>query len=392
MVHRKFKVGVFVLEGLNSFATAYYFNYVFFLLKKDFGLGNLERLSFCAANGFIYMLCAWYGGRFGQRRGYLGALELGFAAMAIAMGLGGFAHTIAGQIASMVLWTVGMCFTWPNLEALASEGESREGLKQMVGIYNLVWAALAAVAFFVGGALNEVLGWSSMFWLPAVMHLTQLIIVRWLRAQPAPQETTAVDTSANGGGSEHVRPEVARAFQRMAWLANPFAYVAINAAIPLIPEVAGRFELSTMYAGFFCSAWLFGRLGTFLLLWLWPNWHYRFGWLAGAYALLIVSFAAILLVPNPWLVLLAQALFGWGIGLIYYSSLFYSMDASDTKAEHGGVHESAIGLGIFAGPAVGALAVKLWPQHPHASAWSVSVVLLAGAAGLLWFRRGAGKS
>jgi hypothetical protein len=69
--------------------------------------------------------------------------------------------------------------------------------------------------------------------------------------------------------------------------------------------------------------------------------------------------------------------------LIYYSSLFYSMDAGDTKGVHGGIHEAAIGLGSFAGPAVGAASLAFLPQVANAGAWAVSGLLLCGLAGLL---------
>src|ERR1019366_5429593 len=108
-----------------------------------------------------------------------------------------------------------------------------------------------------------------------------------------------------------------------------------------------------MFAGFACSLWGFARLATFFALWFWTGWHYRFRWLVTAFALLIASFAVILAAPKLWVGLGAQIFFGISIGLIYYSSLFYSMDTSETKGEHGGIHEAAIGVGNFIGPGVG---------------------------------------
>jgi len=83
---------------------------------------------------------------------------------------------------------------------------------------------------------------------------------------------------------------------------------------------------------------------------------------------------------------MAQVFFGAAIGLIYYSSLFYSMDASDTKSEHGGIHEAAIGIGNCLGPAAGATALWLAPQNPSTGAWAVTGLLLTGLGGLLWRR------
>src|SRR6185503_20347508 len=98
---------------------------------------------------------------------------------------------------------------------------------------------------------------------------------------------------------------------------------------------------------------------------LWPGWHYRFRWLAAAYVTMTSSFVTLLLAPNLWLVIAAQIAFGLALGLIYYSSLYYSMDVGETKGEHGGFHEAMIGLGSCAGPAVGAASLYFAPGNPH---------------------------
>ena len=84
---------------------------------------------------------------------------------------------------------------------------------------------------------------------------------------------------------------------------------------------------------------------------------------------------------------MAQIFFGLATGLIYYSSLFYSMDVGEASSEHGGLHEAFIGAGIFLGPATGAAALTFAPQSANASTWAVSGLLLIGLGGLLWLRR-----
>jgi predicted MFS family arabinose efflux permease len=164
----------------------------------------------------------------------------------------------------------------------------------------------------------------------------------------------------------------------LAWIANPFSYVAIYTILPLIPELAQRLGLSPTETGWFCSVWLFARLAAFGLLWRWDGWHYRFGYLNGAFLLLIVSFAAMLLAPALWILIVAQVAFGLAAGLIYYSSLFYSMDRGEAKAYQGGLHEAAIGAGSFAGPALGAVALHLFPRQLFAGAAAVSALLVVG--------------
>jgi len=68
------------------------------------------------------------------------------------------------------------------------------------------------------------------------------------------------------------------------------------------------------------------------------------------------------------------------------------MDASDTKSEHGGIHEAAIGAGNFFGPAVGAVSLQFAAQNANAGAYAVSALLLCGLGGLvaIW-KTGRGK-
>ena len=382
MTLRQLKSGYFVIEGLNAAATAYYFFYLFFYLQKNFGFGNLGNLTCSALNGFIYMFAAWYGGKFARRRGYYTSLTLGFSVMSAALFTGLMWNSVTGQFLVMAVWTIGVCFTWPTLQALISENVSSDRLPRMVGIYNVVWAGSGALSYFFGGVLFEKLGQKSLFWLPLTVHLSQLLLLRWLFWKSRSLAPARLESGLNPPRSLEpavVPPSIpAENFLRMAWAANPFAYIAINTVVAVIPELAQRLHLSPTLAGFSCSLWFFVRLAMFVVLWHWTGWHYHFAWLVGAFVALVLSFTALLLIPRFWVLIAAQILFGGAVGLIYYSSLFYSMDLGESKSEHGGFHEAAIGLGIFLGPAVGAAALRLLPQQPNSGAWAVSGLLLLG--------------
>ena len=391
MFSRRLKTGYFILEGLNSFATVYYFYYFYFFMQTRFGYGNQANLLLAALNGAIYAVMAWQGGNFAQRFGYFAALKTGFSIMVVALAIGSQLHTATGHIVVMSVTVVGMCFTWPTLEALVSEGETRAGVQRMVGIYNLTWAGTGAVAYFSGGAMLEKLGPSSMFYVPAAIVVIQLGLTLWLESQSRQEASARVTTPTSSAPDAHPHPAArTKVFLRLAWLANPFAYIAINTIIAVIPGVAKRLELSTMVAGFCGSLWCFARVGAFLVLWHWDGWHYRFRWLLVSYVVMIAAFAAILTASNLALLVLAQIIFGGVIGLIYYSSLYYSMDLGDTKGEHGGIHEAAIGLGNLAGPAVAAASLFFLPQYANSGTVAVSGLLLLGLGGLLaiW-RKGA---
>jgi MFS family permease len=377
----RFKAGVFVLEWLNAFATSLYFNYLFFYLHKEYGFSTFQNLLFCALNGFVYTFSAWYAGKFGQKRGYMVALTVGFVTMAAALMTQGFVGKVQLHLALMITWTLGMTFTWPNLEALVAEREQAGRLPKLIGIYNVTWASGTAVAYFVGGAIIEKAGWRAMFWIPAGLHVLQLVLAsflapRWHRIEREIQVSHEAASQAR-------HPEAAL-FLKMAWLANPFAYIAMNAAIPMIPDLAERLRLSPRLAGYFCSIWFFSRMVTFAILALWPGWHYRFRWLISSYVGVIFCFCGMLLLNSLWAVILVQVAFGWCVGLIYYSSLYYSMDVGEEKGSHGGMHEAAIGTGIFGGPAIGALSAYMFPERPASSVWGVALVLCAGFIGLIF--------
>jgi len=389
MIHREFKLGVFVIEGLNSFATTYYFYYFYFFMQKQFGFGDKANLVLAALNGFVCMFAAWWGGRFAQRAGYFTALKLGFGIMGLALLIGAQCASPRVHIAVMAVTVIGMSLTWATLEALVSEGERPDRLPQNIGIYNVVWAGTGALAYFTGGAMLDRLGLQSLFYVPAVMFLGQLAGTFWLertrRFEPVGGPT---DQASVGELGLNPRPIArAKAFLRMAWFANPFAYIAINTLIAVMPGLSTRLGLSTTLAGFCGSVWCFARLGAFAALWVWPGWHYRFRWLLSSYLALILSFAVMLTVPNLAVLVTAQLLFGLALGLIYYSSLYYSMDVGETKGEHGGIHEAVIGLGNFAGPAVGAASLHFLSQSPNSGTVAVSALLLCGLAGLVAIRQ-----
>lgn len=380
MTFAAFKRNIFILEGLNGFASSLYFNFIFFYLRDHFGFGPKGNLFFCAANGFLYTFGAYYGGKFAQKRGYLTALRTGCAILVVSQIFAFFSASVAAHSAAMVIWTLGVCLTWPSLEALTSEGESSTTLPRKIGIYNVVWSIAFAAGLFLGGMIIDALGWKSMFIIPAAIHALQVVLIGNLK--PA-ERTPHAEVKRHEADQNRTK-----AFLRMAWLANPFAYIAMNTVIPLIPQVADKLALSKTAAGLFGSVWMFARTASFFALWKWTGWHYRFGWLLASYLLMILTFAAILLLTNLYVLVAAQIVFGFAVGLIYYSSLFYSMDSSDAKGEHGGLHEAAIGLGIFGGPAIGVTALYLFPTMANASAWTVSGVLTLGAIGLFGLRKG----
>jgi predicted MFS family arabinose efflux permease len=393
----RLKPGYYLLTALATLGASYFFGYLFFYLRDRFGFGDRENLAVAAMHGAIYVVSAWQCGKFAERRGFHTSLRLGFGGLAVCMAAGALAPRAALAVGVIAIFSIVLLFIWPALEALVTEHEPPARVPHVIGWYNVMWSGAAAFAYFSGGSLYAWLGAGAVFWLPAAIFLAGFVVTRGLaglaarvvppepilEAGPRPTEASVAVTS--------VPPET---FLRLGWFANPFSFVAVFTLIALMPGLAEKFALRPEQIGLFCSVWLFGRLASFLWLWHWTGWHYSFRWLAGGYLLLVGSFVVVLIAPWLAVVMAAQVGFGIACGLLYYSSLFYSMDVGEARAELGGLHEAALGVGIFAGPAVGALSSHLFPDEAHASAVAVSGLLTAGFAALvgIWARARYGRA
>jgi MFS family permease len=380
------KAVFFLIELITCYAAVYYSNFLFFYMKIRFGFGELGNLGMAALYGLVYVIAAWQGGAFAQRRGCRRSLLIGFIGIAVSMTIGLAWHTALGQVVTLAGWTISVCFIWPALEAIVTEGHG-VNLSDMVGYYNMTWALGGAVAYFTGGMLLERLGLQSLFWLPLCLVGLQMLLLPLAVSLTKREKHSAGADPAPAVTAVPAAAATSRQFLHLAWLANPLAYVAINTTIPLIPSISVKLGLSTGAAGIFCSLWMFARLGAFVFLWRWTWWHYRFRILAISFAVMVASFAGIVAAVSVPMLLAAQIGFGLSVGLIYYSSLYYSMNVSDERGAHGGLHEAMIGAGLFLGPACGALSIFLLPNAAGAGVVSVGGLLVAGFSGMLVMRR-----
>ena len=95
-------------------------------------------------------------------------------------------------------------------------------------------------------------------------------------------------------------------------------------------------------------------------------------------ALVIAGFATVLMADGLFWLGVGQVPLGLAVGLLYYASLFYSMDVGEARAEQGGIHEAMMGAGNFVGPGIGALSLLIVPHFPNAGVWSVCGLLVVG--------------
>ncbi|MCS6830870.1 MAG: MFS transporter [bacterium] len=327
------------------------------------------------AVGVLTAIGSVLGGKVIERHGCRASLQLGL------LGL------IAGSLAGSVLpegWNMVVAialvagfqgFIWPAIEAALTRGEPQHRVQHLVGMYNLGWSGASGFSFFITTPLMSVFGLRAMFVLPLMLYLLNLLIV-WKALPDYDSIPDDHHTVVDPEGVE-LAPQQRHAFRLLGWLANPMAYVAINVIVTYNPLVAQRIGVSFATASSWFSLWFYVRMAAFDLLRRWSGWHYRPGMLFGAFGAAMLGFAGMILAPSLAVHLLAQVLFGLSIGLLYQSSLFYSMAGSEEKGTHGGFHESFIGLGIAVGASMAFVGDRLAPQQPMLSVGLVWGVMAA---------------
>jgi MFS family permease len=388
----RLKTGYYTLAAVGSLATSYYFNYLFFFLRDRFGFENRGNLTVAALHGAIYVFASVQGGRWAERHGLHRSLRVGFAGLVVCMLAASLAPWVWLHLVIVAGYTISVCFIWPAVEALITHDEPASRVPHTVGVYNVTWSIASAAAYFSGGAIYEWLGARALFLLPGAVFAIEWWATGRLARRAAALEALSTDppqeSVVHPEARAYTQPVPPQTFLHLAWIANPFSYVAIYTLLATMPSLANRFGLTPGEMGLLGSVWLFARMVAFFGLWHWTAWHYRFRWLGGGFAIMTASFMTVLLAPSVGIVIVAEVAFGVTCGLMYYSSLFYSMDVGEAKAEHGGFHEAALGAGICAGPAVGALSLQFFPQWPNASAIAVSGMLVVGLAFLVstWAR------
>jgi len=127
-----------------------------------------------------------------------------------------------------------------------SEGEDAIGLPRMVRHLQCHLAGTNALALFTGGTLVENSG-SNPF-PPAARHLYRRIGRRALVGK-ARQCIASQPVVTLPPDPHRPSPAKTKAFLIMAWLANPFAYIAINTFIPLAALPGGAFPSLTHVRG-----------------------------------------------------------------------------------------------------------------------------------------------
>ena len=349
--------GLLLLTLLQQFpATVFLYGEPFFARERfHWSTGQIGLSQ--ALVGFSIAISSYIGGKIAHRRhsrtGVMWGILLAMAFSVLGWGFG-------DKQGVFVLTFVGFAFcqalVWPGIETALVQGQTAGQVGHTLSHYNVIWSFGSWASLLLATPLMARLGLRLLLLLPALLYLVNYVLLRWLfPIQPLPCVPTEASLSEQAEAAQLEQEQKThslaekRAYRWLGWIANPFGFVALNVVISSNPALQVRLGIPFEVASVWCSLWLLFRILSFEILRHWTGWHYRWGILVTTFFLMMVSFTAITLAPNLPIFLVAQAVFGLCLGLLYQSSIFYSLADSEAAGEHGGLHECVIGLGTMSG-------------------------------------------
>ncbi|QOJ01257.1 MAG: hypothetical protein HRU70_12480 [Phycisphaeraceae bacterium] len=307
----------------------------------------------------------------------------------------------AGMVGVVGVWGVIVVYSalsgvlWPVVESFLSGGRRGEGLRRVMGWWNVSWAGSALMAQILMSPLVKDDPQTAVFE-PAlilaatgVIHAAAALVLARLPREPAPHE------DEHHGAHPADYPRLLITFR----LLLPMGYVVLSALAPILAWLLESLGVPDRERPVYGAAWIVPRVIMFWVLSRWHGWEGRW-WAAIAGGGLIVggfgvALLAPILVPEQGtlvITLVGLGVFGTGMALVYTAAIYYAMEVGRSQVAAGGTHESLIGVGYLLGPMCGlaaesAVALRIIPPSGFGPALFGVVGVLALGTTLVVIRR-----
>ncbi len=349
------------------------------LLGIRFGASPLHLGLLGSAGAFVYALSCPFGGRLSDRSGRWGSGRRGslIASCSLLVLVDCFIFFVSGLRDVFIIAVCGSfctAFFWPPLQAWLAEIGGRERLAERLGFFNLSWSLGIMVGPLIGGflfAADYRLPWCYSI---ATNSFLVLLLVLSRGAESAGRGVAAAQAT---GGAESRVPAGAAEFLPLGLWANFVSWFCLANVQSLYPKLASSRGFSPQLIG--CLLFMVGAAQSlfFLVLRSTRAWHFRYGPLVAVHAVAAGGMLVIFWVSAVPPLAVAFALVGLGLGLSYYSSIFYSLCGDGGAGRKSGIHELMVGSAFFLGPLAGGLCAQyLGLRAP----FILCAALLAGTA------------
>lgn len=375
------------LTVLASAGTAVIWNGLPFIGRREHGFDETTNLVLYLCIGIVYIVGAFSAGRvlpllervISPRRVLTIVLLTQTAACGTPLISGGvWTLWVAGCVASGC-----SAWLWPIVESYLVAGRHGKDMHRAIGWWNIAWMVSVAAAMFAMAPLMEA---------HATMAIVGLGVCNLLAACVLPAYATRPPRHDEVRASAEV-PASYASLLRGGRVLLPLSYALNGILAPLLPFVLAGVAVEVAWETPAAAIWMIARVVTVAAMWRWTLWRGRWSVLWAGLAAMGGGFALIMLGGSITAVLIALAIFGVGMGLIYYAALYYAMSVGRAAVDASGTHEALIGCGYAAGPLAALGAASVGPESPWPLIATTWAMLGAGGLGmLLAWQRGPGTA
>ncbi|HEY3493429.1 MAG TPA: hypothetical protein VGK73_02035 [Polyangiaceae bacterium] len=350
---------------------------IYFLTREHYRFSPERNLALALAMGAIYAVSAWgagrifavLGGQRGPRRVVAGVFAVWGAAALV---------PVVFPNSEVALWVAALAgavtsgLVWPVVESYLGGGRHGEKLRSALGWFNVTWTSATALPLLILPLLERIHPLAA-FALCAVANAGAILALQALPLRPGAAEP------------EHSNAAIGREYPFLLdatrWLL-PLSYLLSSTLAPVLPYRLSALGAGAVPESVIAATWMLARFLTLGFMARVHVWHGRWAALFLGGASLAGGVALALLAPNLPLAVLGLFLFGVGMGVTYFSSIYYSLAVGHGAVDAGGGFEALIGLGYVLGPLVGlgARSLSLGSNQALATAGCASFVALLGGA------------
>jgi hypothetical protein len=253
-------------------------------------------------------------------------------------------------------------------------------MRKSIGWWNIAWMISVAAVMFAMAPLMKNHASMALVGLGG-MNLLAICVLPWFASTPAHHEESM---------AMEVVPQEYPALLQGARILLPLSYIICGVLSPLLPFVLSGLEVTVFWQTPIAAVWMLSRVVVTGVMWHWATWHGRWSvhWIA--VLSMAFGFVGILVAQDLAMLIIGLAVFGGGMGMIYYAALYYAMSVGRAKVDAGGTHEALIGSGYMFGPLVGLVTLQVGFQDQAMTFQPLIFVVLflmiaaIGALAVIW--------
>lgn len=364
---------ILLLTAVCSLGTGILWNGLAFIVKHDYGYSQRRTLVLYVFIAFVYIVAAFITGRvLIMLRRHISprtVLACLLAVQTLASAGPGLAkgEWMIWITASVVSITGAMI--WPIVESYLAAGRHGRELRASIGWWNVVWTAAVAAALLLMAPLVEHHARFAIVGFSAVNLLGFWPLVRF------PSRPGAHDHLDAEGNITSEYPHLLKA----ARVLLPLSYVLNAGMSPLLPFVFETMGVQAKFETPTAATWTVARVIAVAVMWRVTFWHGRWGTLLMGAVSLAGGFACVVSASHLWMIFLGLAIFGTGMGVVYYAALYYALTVGRAEVDAGGIHEALIGGGYMLGPMIclGSMHVATTARENEFDVADGSVIIVA---------------